>query len=384
MKKYILFILILFVCFGCNKSKTITFVSDGKVVKTVDVNDFEEYIPEKENHNFLGWYLDKEYINEFTDELEINNNISLYAKWKEHTDISLFTFEVIGDEQLKIVDFIFDNFNDKVIILPDKAFGKKVTELGAVFQNNEVIEEIILPKDLKIIDDEAFSNMINLEKIILPKGLIKIGKEAFFNTKSLKGIVIPGSIEYLGYKTFMNSGIEIVRVEEGVTYIPESMFENCKSLILIDLPKSILEIDARAFYNCRSLLNIDIPNGVRKIEYQTFYGCNNLIEVSLPNSLEVVEYSAFENCRNFTVLLIPSNTRKIEKRAFYNNRFTTMILPDGILEMGDEAFFQAPTKTIPIYIYFQGKSIPTEWSSYWINVLEYADILYEFYPNVYN
>lgn len=75
MKKYIRQILIvlivaeltLSVLASCGttteKKYTVSFIADGKVVKTVETKGNEVIVvpdaPEKENYEFAGWYLDK-------------------------------------------------------------------------------------------------------------------------------------------------------------------------------------------------------------------------------------------------------------------------------------------------------------------------------------
>ena len=56
----------------------------------------------------------------------------------------------------------------------------------------------MLPKELKIIEEYAFSNCTNLKQLILPNTLESIGLRAFMNCRYLKNNVeIPESVTHL-------------------------------------------------------------------------------------------------------------------------------------------------------------------------------------------
>lgn len=104
MKKYIRQILIvlivavltLSVLASCGttteKKYTVSFIADGKVVKTVETKGNEVIVvpdaPEKENYEFAGWYLDKWQWkqpfdgNNFADKA-LTSDVEVYAYYKE-------------------------------------------------------------------------------------------------------------------------------------------------------------------------------------------------------------------------------------------------------------------------------------------------------------
>ena len=74
---------------------------------------------------------------------------------------------------------------------------------------------------------QAFYKSTNVENLILPNTLITIGEEMFYQSK-LKTVVIPAN----------------------ATTIGNSAFEQCASLISIDIPASVETIEAAAFSYC--------------------------------------------------------------------------------------------------------------------------------------
>lgn len=89
-----------------NTQYVISFETNGgasvaaKVVKPGD--NFTLPFTSKDNYILEGWYLDKEFTVQFTNESIVDKNITLYAKWKYSTDGLLFkvTFDPNNGEEV--------------------------------------------------------------------------------------------------------------------------------------------------------------------------------------------------------------------------------------------------------------------------------------------
>ncbi len=80
---------------------TVTFIVDGVVVNTVDVNALDEiklseYVPSKEGAEFTGWYYDEATTQSCGTVLVVEENTELYAGWT--TNGYLVTFDAAGGE----------------------------------------------------------------------------------------------------------------------------------------------------------------------------------------------------------------------------------------------------------------------------------------------
>ena len=69
---------------------------------------------------------------------------------------------------------------------------------------NETDFAFVLPKSLKIIEDEAFER-IAAESISFSNSLLSIGERAFANNRYLKIVSIPESVKYIGDHAFDES-----------------------------------------------------------------------------------------------------------------------------------------------------------------------------------
>ncbi|MGM0291248.1 BspA family leucine-rich repeat surface protein [Enterococcus sp. AZ029] len=74
---------------------TLTFdTMDGSEIATIETNFgnvwLEPEAPTKEGHNFMGWYTDSEYTEEFDFSKPATKSMTLYAKWAEEKEETIF------------------------------------------------------------------------------------------------------------------------------------------------------------------------------------------------------------------------------------------------------------------------------------------------------
>lgn len=79
---------------------------------------------------------------------------------------------------------------------------ESVTTIGWHAFSRSKLSEIILPPNLKAIEDYGFDVCENMERIVLPAGLTRIEDSAFRSCRSLRAIRIPSSVQSLGFRVF--------------------------------------------------------------------------------------------------------------------------------------------------------------------------------------
>ncbi|MFN9959261.1 MAG: leucine-rich repeat domain-containing protein, partial [bacterium] len=64
-----------------------------------------------------------------------------------------------------------------------------------------------------------------------------------------------------------------------------------------------------------------------------------LTSMELPEGLEEIGEEAFRGCESLHAIIIPPFVKKIPAKAFYScSQLTSMELPEGLEEIGEEAF----------------------------------------------
>ncbi len=102
--------------------------------------------------------------------------------------------------------------------------------------------------------------------------------------------VEPGSLSHL----IVENGHAVI--PEGTTEIKEMAFQDCTTLVSVEIPSSVRVIHYGAFYGCTGLTSIVIPEGVEQIWECAFKGCTSLTSVTLPKSIKQVSFDAFDGC----------------------------------------------------------------------------------------
>ena len=106
--------------------------------------------------------------------------------------------------------------------------------------------------------------------------------------------------------------------------ISTSMFEKCKTLESVVLPRKITAIGVNAFSSCSNLKSVVIFEGVKSIGYESFAGCN-LLEIVIPEGVETVGKNSFSGNKNLKSVIIPQSVVSIGTDAF-SNHGTDMIV----------------------------------------------------------
>ena len=274
-------------------------------------------------------------------------------------------------------------------------------EIGReVFEYCSGIKKADIPDSVKEIGTEAFYSCGSLEEVVLGKGLKSLGGSAFRYCEKLTKLTVKGNIESIDSSVFYNTAIKELQVgkevsslkgtlygldtlekieveegnesyisEDGVLYnkekttlirypesktditeykvpdgvkiIGESAFNGNKTIIKIELPKSVQSIKEYAFIYCTGLEEIklsegleeigrevfeycsgikkaDIPDSVKEIGTEAFYSCGSLEEVVLGKGLKSLGGSAFRYCEKLTKLTVKGNIESIDSSVFYN------------------------------------------------------------------
>ena len=128
-------------------------------------------------------------------------------------------------------------------------------------QNKKLMTQIILPDNLTVIREGAFSGCSNLTSIVLPHSLKVIAKKSFYECTSLTSIEIPSSVISIEDMAFSKcTRLSEIKLNEGLRSIGKSTFSSCSSLEEINLPHSLTSIGETAFENCKILKHIYTQN----------------------------------------------------------------------------------------------------------------------------
>lgn len=182
---------------------------------------------------------------------------------------------------------------------------------------------VTIPDNITAIGKGAFFSC-PIESISLPDGLKTIGAHAFQETYQLSSVVIPNTVTAIGERAFFSSAIKSANIPEGITSIP-----------------------AECFYGCVNLSSIVIPESVITIGYDGFSSCYSLESVQLPSHLEKIEGNAFSMCA-FKTILLPESLTSIGDNALAYGTLEKIVLPGKLEKLGNQVFRQCALKELTI------------------------------------
>ena len=173
----------------------------------------------------------------------------------------------------------------------------------------------------------AFNKCSSLSSIVIPNTVEKIGVCAFYGS-SIISLDIPNSVTSLGDWAFADTPIESIAIPNSVTHIGVALLTACNSLtsIVVEegnsnydsrdncnaiiekstnrliatcpntiIPNTVTTIATRAFQNS-AITSIDIPNSVVRIEAYAFRWATQLNSITIPNSVNYIGDSVFYSC----------------------------------------------------------------------------------------
>lgn len=105
-----------------------------------------------------------------------------------------------------------------------------------------------------------------------------------------------------------------------------------------DVVYTVIQIGESAFFGCDKLLSVAIPNSIESIGEYAFYSCGLLTNVQIPSSVRTIGNYAFYSCYGLKSVTIEEGVTHIGKRAVWVYDMDSLILPNSVKEIGDEAF----------------------------------------------
>ena len=266
-----------------------------------------------------------------------------------------FTFKVINNNELELTKYSNDELR---IVIPSEIQGMKVTSIGEKAFHYNDIEEVILPDTLVTIKRYAFGNCENLKEIVIPDKVISIGEYAFYGCLNLEKINLNEGLQSLGKHSFASCNLTTAIIPATLTYSGGTVFaENKYFMELINLSK--VSNSSFGSNQINNFATLDYTSGIFTIDDEfTFcfdfrntkivfvkYGGNDTF-VELPSNVTfeyagqvyntyIINYEAFSDNDRIVKLVLPEGVTEIEDRAFFAcHNLTSLSLPHSLTEIG--------------------------------------------------
>lgn len=249
-----------------------------------------------------------------------------YSYYILNDEITIFRY--ISGENISIPSFIENN-------------GKRypVVSIGPESFYKCSVKTVTIADGIERIGDRAFSwehdKGSPLRSVIFPDTLDSIGDEAFRNCKSLVSVDLPKSLRYIGFEAFRDSSLKSIYIPNSVNYVGGGAFYCCYDLKSAKLSQSMIKIPERMFGYCELLTFIEIPDHITSVGASAFYK-TGLKSLDF-NEVKTIEREAFYDCTNLR-FIDADEVRVIDNEAFYGCTSLKSIDFDEIESIGYRSF----------------------------------------------
>ena len=223
-----------------------------------------------------------------------------------------------------------------------------------LYLNNELITDLTIPDNITSIGNYAFYNYDILTSITIPNSVTSIGKDAFWYCSNLTSITIPNSVTEIGEYAFRGCS-SLTSVYCKPTTPPSLrgpyayVFDNNASSRKIYVPAESVATYKNTEYWSEyksAIVGYDFENGVvvipKPANNEIWYTNGSTTEATTPYKTDAFGANIISNTYDTEkwcwVIKFDSDVTKIGDKAFWSCKLKTIIIPNSVTEIGNEAF----------------------------------------------
>jgi hypothetical protein len=160
--------------------------------------------------------------------------------------------------------------------------------------------------------------------------------DTFYNSGVIE-VVIPESVKIIGDGAFFMNRMSTVTLPNSITTIGNSAFDGCSNLKEITLPNNVTNY-GRMIFQGTGLKNVIFPSSMKMIPSGLF-NSTQIESVIIPDGITEIGENAFANCRLLSNVTLPSSIRNIGNSAFSGcTALSNIVIPRGVASIGIGAF----------------------------------------------
>ncbi len=240
---------------------------------------------------------------------------------------------------------------------------------------NVIIPTEVNGNKVGMIGEYVFSRLSGLTAVTIPEGIVSIGRYAFANCPNLESVTIADSVISIEeYAFYYCEKLKTLTLGTGIRSMDRGIFEGCSQLtdLYIKDLLSFMQIDFAETWGCNPIryaknlyvggvltTELVVPEGVTHIPDYMFENCQIFTSLVLPDSLISIGDHAFQSCSNLRKITFGKNLTTIGKYAFGWTNVDYLVIPASVTTIGE---YGIATNN---QIYSQAASQPEGWHVNW-------------------
>ena len=248
------------------------------------------------------------------------------------------TITLVGDQPTYV------NVDAENHTITTKSAGHIVPEMikiaiGTGTDNKLIVKGEINSVDIKAIREAAgcmFNNSkgSNLTKVLLKHldlsgAVIKASEEPYAESSNK---VCKTENNKISAYMFIHSGLNSIKLPEGITEIGHSAFRGSSYLKSVNFPTTVTTLGQSAFMENTALTSIVIPNNVSSVGNNLFSNCIRLTEITLSEKMtEISRQMLYKTA--ITSITIPASVTVIRELALQETKLKSLVIPATVTEI---------------------------------------------------
>jgi len=246
---------------------------------------------------------------------------------------------IIPKEIRSINEYAFENCNSlqSITVIEDNEFYASVD--GALFNKQKTnmiyfphgkTGSFTIPDTVSVINDYAFNARSGLTSITIPASVTRIGTQdgVFDGTVRLTSITVDSNNR--NYASV--DGVLFNKAVTELIHFPQGKTGS------YTIPNTITGLGYYIMRGRSGITSVTIPNSVTNIGEGTFFECSSLASINIPGSVTSIGSGAFYGCTALASVTLHEGLVSIEGQAFFNCAITSINIPASVTQIGSGVF----------------------------------------------
>ena len=269
-------------------------------------------------------------------------------------NLATLTFNGGALNDLEVEKYAFMNCKDLTTVALSE--GSRLAKLGdSAFQGCEELKEFTFSASMSSVGAAAFANCTSLESVTFATSerTLSFGENTFMNCTALTTVNLPANVNKIPGVFTGCTSLEAVNVDANSQYLTSVdgvVYDKAMTEIVFfpqgkngdfELPATVTTITNGVFQNV-TLGTLTISNAVTVIGDDAFNSANidAIVFTGEATGTLTIGANAFRNAE-LGALTLPAHTVSIGHSAFYETTANSIVLNEGLVTLGDYAFWGA-------------------------------------------